>query len=213
MIADLRHHLVFLITFALGLVAGGLAFGLALHDRVLIAADVFFATYLIAAYQKGQRLGTKGWRRHGDDQDEGMVLIVCLALGSVVVSITAILMAMKAPAGHLGPIRPVLGLLSVPLGWTMVHLMLAFHYAGLWYAQTDDGKDAGGLEFPGGPAEPQFWDFIYYSFTLGMTAQTSDIAVKTTHLRRITVLHGALSFFYNTVIVALAVNAAVSLGQ
>ncbi|MGR3542919.1 MAG: DUF1345 domain-containing protein [Paracoccus sp. (in: a-proteobacteria)] len=56
------------------------------------------------------------------------------------------------------------------------------------------------------------WDFVYFSFTLGMTEQTSDLAIRDTRLRRIATLHSALSFFFNTVILALAVNLAVSLG-
>ena len=108
-----------------------------------------------------------------------------------------------------------LAILSVPLGWAMIHTVMAFHYASLWHAPAPGGGLARGLEFPGqGKGElAGIWDFIYYSFTLGMTAQTSDVAVTSTALRRVTIVHSGLSFFYNAVLVALTVNAAVSLGQ
>ena len=64
-----------------------------------------------------------------------------------------------------------------------------------------------------GRGEPDAWDFLYASFTIGMTAQVSDIQVQTRALRRAVLVHGVASFFYNTCILALAVNAAVSAGR
>ena len=69
------------------------------------------------------------------------------------------------------------------------------------------------MDFPGNCPEPGPWGFPYYSFTLGMTAQTSDIAITTTDMRRVTLAHSVLSFFCNAVIVALAVNAGMALVQ
>ncbi|SDL07898.1 DUF1345 domain-containing protein [Paracoccus chinensis] len=102
----------------------------------------------------------------------------------------------------------------------MVHAVMAFPYTRLFYAPAADAGagmgatwDSGGLDFPGNRPEPGPWDFLYYSFTLQMTAQTSDIAVTTTDMRRVTLGHSVLSFFYNAVIVALAVNAGMALVQ
>lgn len=212
MLGDLRKHWLFLIAFVLGLVAGVASYRLAGVDRILIGAVTFFASYLVIIAARMGRIDAGHLRRRGFDGDEGIPLIVVLSLGAVIVSLSAIVMTLQA-SGEGFAYRPILALASVPLGWMTVHLVMAFHYAGLWYARGDGGRDAGGLDFPGHPADPVLWDFIYYSFNLGMTAQTSDVAVKTTALRRITVLHGALSYFYNTVILALAVNLALSLGR
>jgi uncharacterized membrane protein len=102
--------------------------------------------------------------------------------------------------------------ISVPLGWATPHTVMAFHYAHLFYAGHPSSHlvDAGGLAFPG-TREPRSWDFLYYSFVVGMTAQVSDVQVVSTSMRQITLVHGMVSFFVNTVIIALAVN--VALGQ
>ena len=74
------------------------------------------------------------------------------------------------------------------------------------------GRDAGGLKFPG-TDQPHAWDFMYYSFVIGMTAQVSDVMVLTTLIRQLTLAQAVISFFFNTVLIALAVNVAVVLGQ
>ena len=98
---------------------------------------------------------------------------------------------------------------GVPLGWLTLHTLAAFHYANLYYAPRPGGREAGGLDFPG-TKEPGPWDFLYFAFVIGMTAQVSDVAVRTAQMRRAALAHGVASFFYNTVILALAVNAAVN---
>src|ERR1700679_2173494 len=94
--------------------------------------------------------------------------------------------------------------------WVGVHTVMAFHYADIHYFDDpsceDDDKD---LEFPG-RGQPGPWDFLYYSFVVGMTCQVSDVQVRTTVMRRATILHGVVSFFFNTVFIAMAVNAGVA---
>jgi uncharacterized membrane protein len=108
----------------------------------------------------------------------------------------------------------VLAIASVLLGWLTLHTIAAFHYAHLYYAKavSSRGQDAGGLEFPD-TNEPTGWDFLYYSFVVGMTAQVSDVQVLATPMRRLTLAHSVVSFFYNTVILALAVNLAAGQGH
>ena len=103
----------------------------------------------------------------------------------------------------------ILAVASVPLGWLMLHTLAAFHYANLFYAPEADAGEAAGLEFPG-TEEPGPWDFLYFAFVIGMTAQVSDVVVRTTAMRRTMLAHGIGAFFYNAVILALAVNAAIA---
>lgn len=217
-----RHrHLLFLGAALAGSAAAGIAPllwpGLAATDRVLLGADLFFASYLAAALRVAGRDDRTALRRHVEDTDEGIALIVLIALGAVGVSLWAIVQTVQSAGGI--ALRPWLALAAVPLGWATIQTIMTFHYAALYYdrAWLADGRRGPvqrGLSFAGGDGTPQgLWDFVYFSFTIGMTAQTSDTGVTTARMRRATTGHAALSFFYNAVIVALAVSAGAALGR
>ena len=109
---------------------------------------------------------------------------------------------------HLG-----IGVLTVFLSWITLHVIYAVHYAHLFYdpaERKDAGKVRGGLEFPE-TKEPDYWDFVYFSLVIGMTCQVSDVQVTARHMRHLVTAQGVIAFFYNTVIVALAVNIAAGL--
>lgn len=229
----LRRHIRFHGAFVAGVLAALLAYSLPPTDRILIGADLFCVVYLATTALWIRGRSGDDLREHFADADEGGLLIVLMALGAAGISMFAIAETVLSAQAQSGlRLRPVLALGAVPLGWAMVHTVMAFHYARMFYAQAQDagddagddgdadatgdaGKsgDAGGLDFPGDTTEPGPWEFLYYSFTLGMTAQTSDIGLTTTPMRRVTLFHSVLSFFYNAVIVALAVNAGMALGQ
>ena len=151
-------------------------------------------------------------RRRASVADEGIPLIVLLALAAVVLSLAAIF-ALLAGEGRPDPWDLPLAIASVPLGWLTLHTIAAFHYAHLYYAtEGEDVRDAGGLDFPG-TREPGAWDFFYFSFVIGMTAQVSDVTVHAAGMRRLVLGHSIVAFFYNTVLLALAVNVAVTLAS
>jgi uncharacterized membrane protein len=85
--------------------------------------------------------------------------------------------------------------------------MFALHYAHSFYGDADGPADAEarGLAFPG-RAEPDYWDFLYFSFTIGMTFQVSDVQIEGHRLRRTALVHGVLAFFFNVVVLALTIN-------
>ena len=98
--------------------------------------------------------------------------------------------------------------LAVGASWMVTHTTFALHYAHHFYGDgpaPGAADDRGGLAFPGGEL-PDFLDFLYFAFVVGMTCQVSDVQVTTRPMRRLTLLHGVLSFFFNTIILALAVN-------
>jgi uncharacterized membrane protein len=211
-VQHIRHHGRFysaaLAGFALWLAAWAMHWPL----PPLIGGDAFFLIYLALMVRFALQIAPDGLRQRADIEDEGIPLIVLLALAAVGMSLVSIFGLL---AGNGGPDLWGLSLAiaSVPLGWSTVHTILAFHYAHLYYAtEGEDAGDAGGLEFPG-TKEPGAWDFLYFSFVIGMTAQVSDVTVHAAGMRRLVLAHSIISFFYNTVLVALAVNVAVALAR
>ncbi len=201
-----HRHGRFLIAFGLGLAAGLAAWALSIAPdfALLTAADAFFLIYLVLTARIVGSTGPDDLRRHAEEEDEGVALILLLAALAVLVSVTAIFLVLNADASTLA--ARSLALVSLPLGWATVHTLAAFHYAHLHY------REAPGMRFPG-KGDPDAWDFLYASFTIGMTAQVSDVELATRPLRRAVLVHGVASFFYNTCILALAVNAALTAGQ
>ncbi len=99
---------------------------------------------------------------------------------------------------------------TVVSSWFLIHTVFAMHYAHGYYRDEDEGPgftSAGGLEFPN-EKEPDFLDFAYFSFVIGMTCQVSDVQVTSQGMRRLALVHGLLSFVFNTVILALSINLA-----
>jgi uncharacterized membrane protein len=201
------RHGRFLIAFGLGLGMGLLAWtmGIAPLFCLLAGLDAFFLLYLGMMAWLARIADADELRRHAEEDDEGVMLILVLALLAVLASVTAIFLVLTADASSLA--ARSLALVSLPLGWATIHVLAAFHYAHLHYRSAEPG-----MVFPGKGA-PDALDFLYASFTIGMTAQVSDIEVATKAMRRAVLVHGVVSFFYNTCLLALAVNAAVTAGK
>jgi uncharacterized membrane protein len=102
--------------------------------------------------------------------------------------------------------RLILSVAALLLSWLLIHTLFAFHYARLYYWQPQGrGEHHRGLRFPDDD-EPDYLDFAYYSFVVGMTSQVSDVAVLSRPMRRLTLVHGVLSFIYNIAILAMSIN-------
>lgn len=203
-----HRHRSFLSAFALGLMmfAAAHALNLPKAEAALLGFDGFALSYLAQMVRHAGRTTASDLRRHAEDEDEGLALILLLALGAVIASFAAILLVLTRTTGSGSLLTTGLALAAVPLGWAVVHSLLAFHYAHLNYAPDTHCR----LKFPG-TEDPSPWDFLYFSFTLGMAVQTSDVTITTSNMRRVVLIHSVLSFFYNTIILALAVNAGLAL--
>ncbi len=123
-----------------------------------------------------------------------IVVVVTLAVGGLVTDKDDL------TAGHIA-------LLAITLlaGWTFTNLAFAIHYAHVFYDADTDGKDRGGLSFPGSLL-PVFADFVHFSFVIGMTCQTADICLTSQTFRRVVTFHGLFAFIFNLGIMALMVN-------
>lgn len=104
------------------------------------------------------------------------------------------------------PDQLILVILTIFLSWAFTHKIFAAHYAHDFYS---DGDNEGGLVFPGGE-EPDYWDFVYFAFVIGMTSQLSDVAIASRSIRRAAAVHGIVSFVFNAALLALTVNIAAS---
>jgi uncharacterized membrane protein len=181
-------------------------------EKTLVAGDSFFVVYLLAAAAAIYRLDAEGLRKRAASEDEGIFIVILIALGMIglsSLSIVTVLRAKDTPS----QLDIALAIAGVPLAWTALHTIAAFHYANLYYGRKGDAKNSQsvrGLEFKNSK-EPGIWEFLYYAFTIGMTAQTSDTEVVETRMRRATLGHSVISYFYTTAIVAMAVNAVVNL--
>lgn len=200
------RHWRFVVAFASGMLVAAVAWaqGVSPVPSLLSGVNAVFLLYLGLMVGHIRRASAAELRRHAAQDDEGVALILLLALVAVATSLTAILLVLNAEAVSLH--ARVAALVSLPLGWATLHVLAAFHYAHLHYRGSHPG-----MVFPG-KGEPDAWDFLYASFTIGMTAQVSDVAVETRAMRQAVLAHGVASFFYNTCILALAVNAAVTAG-
>ena len=110
-----------------------------------------------------------------------------------------------ASPGKLDRADIVLIVATLALAWLFANMVFTLHYAHLYYLQKD-GRDQRGIEVPG-VREPGYWDVLYFSFTLGMTFQTSDVTISGAHMRRVVLGHCMAAFVFNMGILAFTVNA------
>jgi len=101
----------------------------------------------------------------------------------------------------------IIAISGILLSWGMVHTTFCFHYAHMYYddARNNSEKHAAGLDFPS-EEHPDYLDFAYFSFVIGMTFQVSDVEITAKKIRRVALLHGLISFLLNTFVVALTIN-------
>ena len=179
---------------------------LRLVSRLLLAWDIFAAFYLAFAYAMMFRCDHSHIRRNAILQDDGRFLILLVTALGAFASIAAIVFELGA--SKRGASELTLAVATIVLSWAAVHTTFALHYAHDYYR----GAKPGGLQFPSGdkndPAD--YWDFVYFSFVIGMTAQVSDVGITDRIIRRTATVHGIISFVFNTALVALMVNIAAS---
>jgi uncharacterized membrane protein len=195
------------ISILIGVVAFFLLPGpLRLVTRLLISWDIFVALYLALVYTMVFRSGLTRIRRNAALQDDGRFLILLITALGAFASIAAIVF--EIGGNHRSGPELALATGTIALSWAIVHTAFALHYAHDYYR----GAKPGGLQFPSGDQHDHadYWDFVYFSFVIGMTAQVSDVGITDKTIRRTATVHGIISFVFNTALVALMVNIAAS---
>src|SRR3954447_24604628 len=195
------------IAIAVGIVAFFLLPGsLRLVTRLLVGWDVFAALYLVLVFTMILRSGVRHVRRNAALQDDGRFLILMVTALGAFASIAAIVFELGA-SNRSAP-GLILATVTIALSWAAVHTAFSLHYAHEYYC----GSQPGGLQFPNGDPDEDadYWDFVYFSFVIGMTAQVSDVGITDKIIRRTATAHGIVSFVFNTALLALMVNIAAS---
>jgi len=153
-------------------------------------------------------------RRLAREEDPRRAIVFAVTLAAALASLVAVAVLLRkaGDGGASSPLRIVLVGGVVVASWLLTHAMFAMHYAHGFYGDgpRPGPDDRGGLEFPGEHVEPDFLDFVYFSLVIGMTCQVSDVQITGRHMRRLASIHGLVSFFFNTVILAITVNLVVN---
>ncbi|MBN9583857.1 MAG: hypothetical protein BGN84_05915 [Afipia sp. 62-7] len=177
---------------------------LRIATRLLIAWDVSIALYIVLAFSLFLSCDSERIRKLAARQDDGRFLILILTAVAAFASIAAIVIELGIKPQQTPQL--VLAVVTIVLSWCAIHTTFALHYAHEYYR----GGNVGGLAFPGDEKDPDYWDFVYFSFVIGMTAQVSDVGITDKIIRRTATAHGVVSFIFNTALVALMVNIAAS---
>jgi uncharacterized membrane protein len=212
------RHKSFYIAILLGLLAGALLLLTARDYAITAGANVFFLIYTVLTAIAARKKTAEFLRTHAAEEDAPAPFILTVMLVAVAAS-TASLFLVLIEGNQRTALQLGLGVASVVLGWFAVHTMWAMHYAYEYYKADEASRDgkgarkvAEGLDFHS-PQEPSGIAFVYFSYVIGMTAQTADVDVVSNAMRRLVLVHSVFSFFFNTVIVAAAVNIAVTLAH
>lgn len=188
----------------IGLLVTFSVWGIGLARAVVLAFVIAAIGFLAAITQLFCATNIASIHSREREQDGGhwstlwSSVVVCAV---VLVSLGLELQASKSG----GVLAIVLAVSSLLLSWLVVNTIFALHYAHEYYGDDADKRKRGGLKFPD-ERDPDYWDFVYFAFVLGMTFQVSDVQITDRRLRRIALMHAVLAFFFNVVIVALSVN-------
>lgn len=183
--------------------------------RASAAWDIAGLTYLLFAFRLiftcgAARIKARAARR--DDSRLVILIIILLAIAASFAAIAGLISEAKLPTTT-PPEKLLLGglaVVTIMISWFVTQVAFAIHYAHDYYRPEEGSDAAGGLVFPGCDM-PDYWDFLYFSTSIGATSQTSDTSIKSRDLRRLVTLHAAVAFFFNTAVLALTVNIAASL--
>lgn len=174
----------------------------------MILWDVFALTYITMSWIVFFTSTTDHIKKKARKDDGGKFFVFFIVVFASFVSmiIVAVLVISKNSLGMKEEVYLPIIIGGILLSWTLVHTTFCFHYAHLFYDNIDGNEDnASGLEFPN-EKQPDYIDFAYFSFIIGMTFQVSDVEISSRKIRRLALAHSLLSFVLNTFVVALTIN-------
>ena len=213
-VVGLDAHHRFFAALALAVIGFAVSFRFAgLPVRVLVAWNVFAITSVAFAWASILWSNARTSVRAAKLQDSSRTAIFLLVIGAALASLFAVgalLLTAKGLSSGRAAEHIALAIGTVICSWSLTHTIFTLHYAHLFYRHvrgTPQDAAGSGVVFPE-EKHPEFLDFAYFSFVIGMTCQVSDVQITSRQIRSTALLHGLLSFVFNTVILALSLNLA-----
>jgi len=210
--SSLTTHLFARLRLLISIIAGVICYyvlpaQLGTLQRLLIGWNVLAWLYLIFIWFRMLRTEVKDIQHIAKMQDQSAALVLGMVIIACMVSIVAILSELSS-LQHLTGTPRVLHLLltamTLVVSWALLPSSFAMHYAHHHYLHRS--KDVTPMIFPEKPDDPDYWDFLYFAFTIAVASQTADVATGTTEMRKITLLQSVISFIFNLAILGLSVN-------
>jgi len=198
---------------ALGIVA---AFAIPLHERdwvlhAIIGWNVTSYVYLVFVWTMMLRADETDVRRLAQGQDENAFVVLTMVSLAALMSLAAIVLELASSKAGTPEHTFHLAMTAATVigSWFVIPTIFGLHYAHSFYLVEDRSKPS--LQFPDPEARPDYWDFMYFSFTIAVASQTADIAVGNRSMRKAVLGQAVLSFFFNASILALSINVSASL--
>lgn len=177
-------------------------------QRLIVGWNVMAWIYLLCLWHLMLGSTPQRTRQLARRQDESASQVLAMVSLGCAVSILAILFELgtaKQVSDPLKTLQLALTGSTLVVSWLLLPTAFTMHYAHLFYRQRDN-TGVLPLLFPGKLAEPSYWDFAYFSFTIAVASQTADVAVGTADVRKITLLQSVISFVFNILILGLSIN-------
>lgn len=177
--------------------------------RFLLGWNVMVWSYLLLMAWLMLRADPAQVIRIANQEDEHGAAILALFSLATLASIVAIVLELSAQvADSLRMFRYTLTAATVLGAWLFVGVLFTFHYSRMFYSAPEQQRP---LQFPGGETTPNYWDFLYFAFTIAVAAQTADVATLTRAMRKTVLAQALLSFLFNMTIIGLSINVIASL--
>ena len=181
--------------------------------RWALAWDIGGLVYLglavqVMARQTSDRLKTRA--AHADDSGAVILVVVLIAILASFAAMTGLAGEVKEAPKSEKQFYLFLAAATLFISWLVTQVVFTFHYAHHHFKRNPDGTESQALVFPG-DTKPDYWDFLYFATSIGATSQTSDVAIQSKAMRRLVTLHAVVSFFFNTMVLAITINIAAGL--
>lgn len=177
--------------------------------HLMIGWDVFSICMIVIIWVTFFTTESENIRKLSKLQDSSRATIFIIILISTFASFLAVLLLIvtKKHSNNELSWRLAVAIAGMLFSWFLIHTIFTLRYAHIYYGdnKNEHNTHAGGLEFPGN-SKPDYLDFAYFSFVLGMTFQVSDVQITSQRLRKLAMFHGLISFGFNTIMIALTIN-------